>query len=126
MIEKDGVQYEKDAKGAPILPVFKLAASEVAHPTTEAPVFAKRPGLESRKSKRTRVGVTNDPLKRWRNGVVESWSNVAEGFLTNTPILHHSITPLPGYRHQGSYRGSKRGSYRGSILESNRGSTKRL
>ena len=41
MIEKDGVQYEKDSKGAPILPVFKLAASEVAHPTTEAPVFAK-------------------------------------------------------------------------------------
>ena len=41
LIEKDGVQYEKDSKGNPILPVFKLAASEVAHPTTEAPVFAK-------------------------------------------------------------------------------------
>src|SRR5205807_6940761 len=41
MIEKDGVQYEKDAKGNPILPIFKIAASEVAHAGTEAPVFAK-------------------------------------------------------------------------------------
>ena len=41
MIEKDGVQYEKDAKGNPILPIFKLAASEVAHAGCEAPPFAK-------------------------------------------------------------------------------------
>jgi hypothetical protein len=41
MIEKDGVEYEKDAKGNPILPIFKLAESTVAHPTSEAPVFAK-------------------------------------------------------------------------------------
>ena len=41
MLEKDGVQYEKDAKGNPILPIFKLANSTVAHPSTEAPVFAK-------------------------------------------------------------------------------------
>ena len=41
MLEKDGVEYEKDAKGNPILPIFKLAESTVAHPSTEAPVFAK-------------------------------------------------------------------------------------
>lgn len=41
MIEKDGVQYEKDAKGNPILPIFKIAASEVAHSGSEAPAFAK-------------------------------------------------------------------------------------
>jgi hypothetical protein len=41
MLEKDGVEYEKDAKGNPILPIFKLADSTVAHPSTEAPVFAK-------------------------------------------------------------------------------------
>jgi hypothetical protein len=41
MIEKDGVQYEKDAKGAPILPIFKVAASDVPHPPSEAPAFAK-------------------------------------------------------------------------------------
>ena len=41
MLEKEGVQYQKDAKGNPILPIFKLADSTVAHPTTEAPVFAK-------------------------------------------------------------------------------------
>jgi hypothetical protein len=40
-IEKDGVEYEKDSKGVPILPIFKLAASEVPHPVGEAPVFAK-------------------------------------------------------------------------------------
>lgn len=40
-IEKEGLQYEKDSKGAPILPIFKLAPSEVAHPTGEAPLFAK-------------------------------------------------------------------------------------
>ncbi|HEY2124089.1 MAG TPA: hypothetical protein VGG94_01395, partial [Chthoniobacterales bacterium] len=41
MIEKDGVQYEKDAKNNPILPIFKLSDSTVAHPASEAPVFAK-------------------------------------------------------------------------------------
>jgi len=41
MIEKDGVQYEKDANGTPILPIFKLAESTIAHPNSEAPVFAK-------------------------------------------------------------------------------------
>ncbi len=40
-IEKEGVEYEKDSKGVPILPIFKLAASEVPHPVSEAPVFAK-------------------------------------------------------------------------------------
>ena len=41
MIEKDGVQYEKDAKNNPILPIFKLSDSTVAHPASEAPAFAK-------------------------------------------------------------------------------------
>ncbi|MFL6513652.1 MAG: hypothetical protein ACJ8M1_01370 [Chthoniobacterales bacterium] len=41
MIEKDGVQYEKDAKGTPILPIFKLAAGDVTRGGGEAPVFAK-------------------------------------------------------------------------------------
>jgi hypothetical protein len=42
LLEKDGVQYEKDSKGNPILPIFKLQASEVAKPSVEAPVFAKQ------------------------------------------------------------------------------------
>jgi hypothetical protein len=41
-IEKEGVEYEKDSKGAPILPIFKLAPSEVPHPVGEAPRFAKQ------------------------------------------------------------------------------------
>jgi hypothetical protein len=41
LIEKDGVQYEKDGKGTPILPIFKLAAGEVTRGGGEAPVFAK-------------------------------------------------------------------------------------
>ncbi len=41
MLEKEGVSYEKDAKGNPILPIFKLADSTVPHPSSEAPVFAK-------------------------------------------------------------------------------------
>jgi hypothetical protein len=41
MIEKDGVQYEKDGKGVPILPIFKLAAGDVTRGGGEAPVFAK-------------------------------------------------------------------------------------
>ena len=40
-IEKEGVEYEKDSKGVPILPIFKLAPSEVAHAGSEAPIFAK-------------------------------------------------------------------------------------
>ena len=40
-IEKEGVEYEKDSKGVPILPIFKLAPSEVARAGSEAPVFAK-------------------------------------------------------------------------------------
>jgi len=35
------VQYEKDAKGTPILPIFKLAAGDVTRGSGEAPVFAK-------------------------------------------------------------------------------------
>ena len=41
LLEKDGVQYPKDGKGNPILPIFKLAASDVPKPAVEAPVFAK-------------------------------------------------------------------------------------
>jgi hypothetical protein len=41
MIEKEGVQYEKDAKGNPILPIFKVAASAAPSGGSEAPVFAK-------------------------------------------------------------------------------------
>jgi len=40
-IEKEGVEYEKDSKGTPILPIFKLAPSDVPHPVGEAPLFAK-------------------------------------------------------------------------------------
>lgn len=42
LLEKDGGQYEKDSKGNPILPIFKLAASDVPKPSVEAPVFAKQ------------------------------------------------------------------------------------
>jgi hypothetical protein len=41
LIEKDAVQYEKDANGNPILPIFKLTTSTVASPVGEAPKFAK-------------------------------------------------------------------------------------
>ena len=41
MIEKDGVQYEKDQKGNPILPIFKLADSAPPPRPSEAPVYAK-------------------------------------------------------------------------------------
>jgi hypothetical protein len=40
MIEKDGVQYEKDNKGAPILPIFRLAAG-TPRSGGEAPPFDK-------------------------------------------------------------------------------------
>lgn len=42
LLEKDGAQYEKDSKGNPVLPIFKLAASDVAKPGVESPVFAKQ------------------------------------------------------------------------------------
>jgi hypothetical protein len=41
MIEKEGVQYEKDAKGFPILPIFKLAEGHPQSGGSEAPVFAR-------------------------------------------------------------------------------------
>ncbi|MBV9009321.1 MAG: hypothetical protein JO354_09180 [Verrucomicrobia bacterium] len=41
LIEKDGVSYDKDSKGNPILPIFKVAAGETTRGGTEAPVFAK-------------------------------------------------------------------------------------
>ncbi len=41
LIEKDGVSYEKDSKGNPLLPIFKLAAGETTRGGTESPVFAK-------------------------------------------------------------------------------------
>jgi hypothetical protein len=55
MLEKDGVQYEKDGKGNPILPIFKLAASEVTKGSGEAPVFAKNgPVWKAEKVKETK------------------------------------------------------------------------
>jgi hypothetical protein len=41
LIQKEGVEYEKDANGNPILPIFKLAPSTVARSGSEAPVVAK-------------------------------------------------------------------------------------
>ena len=41
LLEKDGVNYDKDSKGNPILPIFKLAAGETTRGGIEAPVFAK-------------------------------------------------------------------------------------
>jgi hypothetical protein len=41
LLEKDGVNYDKDSKGDPILPIFKLAAGETTRGGVEAPVFAK-------------------------------------------------------------------------------------
>jgi hypothetical protein len=41
LIEKDGVNYDKDSKGNPILPIFKLAAGETTRGGVEVPVFAK-------------------------------------------------------------------------------------
>jgi hypothetical protein len=38
---KDGVNYDKDSKGNPILPIFKLAAGETTRGGVEVPVFAK-------------------------------------------------------------------------------------
>ena len=42
LLEKEGAEYEKDKSGNPILPVFKLQASEVTSASGEAPVFAKQ------------------------------------------------------------------------------------
>jgi hypothetical protein len=41
LLEKENAEYAKDSKGNPILPIFKLQASEMAKPAVEAPVFAK-------------------------------------------------------------------------------------
>jgi hypothetical protein len=41
LIQKEGVEYEKDANGNPILPIFKLAPSTVTRSGREAPVVAK-------------------------------------------------------------------------------------
>jgi hypothetical protein len=41
MIEKDGVSYEKDAKGNPLLPIFRLAEGQPQAGGSEAPAFAK-------------------------------------------------------------------------------------
>jgi len=54
LIEKDGVQYEKDANGNPILPVFKLAASTIPNPVGEAPKIDKEgPVWKAEKPKET-------------------------------------------------------------------------
>jgi hypothetical protein len=54
LLEKDGAQYEKDSKGNPILPIFKLQASDVPKPAVEAPVFAKQgPVWKAEKAKAT-------------------------------------------------------------------------
>ena len=67
LLEKDGVQYSKDGKGNPILPIFKLAASDVPKPAVEAPVFAKegpvwkaeRPKADASPSPGTKTAATN-------------------------------------------------------------------
>jgi hypothetical protein len=41
LIQKEGVEYEKDANGNPILPIFKLAPSARTSGGSEAPVVAK-------------------------------------------------------------------------------------
>ena len=42
LLEKDGVQYDKDKNGQPMLPIFKLQPGEVTSSSGEAPVFAKQ------------------------------------------------------------------------------------
>ena len=67
LLEKDGVQYQKDSKGNPILPVFKLAASDIPKPAVEAPVFAKegpvwkaeRPKADASPSPGTKTAASN-------------------------------------------------------------------
>ena len=41
LMEKDRVNYDKDSKSNPILPIFKLAAGETTCGAVEVPVFAK-------------------------------------------------------------------------------------
>jgi hypothetical protein len=54
LIEKEGVNYEKDTKGNPILPIFKVAAGQPMHSGSEAPVFAKNgPIWKAEKTKET-------------------------------------------------------------------------
>jgi hypothetical protein len=54
LIEKDGVEYEKDGKGVPMLPIFKVAAGEVTRGGGEAPAFAKSgPVWKAEKPKET-------------------------------------------------------------------------
>ena len=61
MIEKEGVQYEKDAKGSPMLPIFKLSDSTVAHPGSEAPVFAKSGPIWKAEKKKDAASVLAKP-----------------------------------------------------------------
>ncbi len=42
LLEKDGVQYDKDKGGNPILPIFKLQPGDVTSSSGEAPIFAKQ------------------------------------------------------------------------------------
>ena len=59
LIEKDGVEYEKDNKGVPILPIFKLAAGEVARSGGEAPPIAKSGPIW--KAEQTKETVSSKP-----------------------------------------------------------------
>jgi len=59
LIEKDGVEYEKDGKGVPMLPIFKVAAGEVTRGGGEAPAFAKSgPVWKAEKPKETATAAT--------------------------------------------------------------------
>ena len=59
LIEKDGVEYEKDSKGVPILPIFKLAAGEVTRSGGEAPPIAKSGPIW--KAEQTKETVSSKP-----------------------------------------------------------------
>ena len=41
LLEKNGVEYEKDGNGSPTLPIFKVGRSVVPKATTSAPVFSE-------------------------------------------------------------------------------------
>ena len=43
LLEKEGGTYDKDSKGNPILPIFKVAPGEPTSQSGEAPVYAKQP-----------------------------------------------------------------------------------
>jgi hypothetical protein len=62
LLEKDGVQYEKDTKGNPILPIFKLAAGDVTRSGGEAPAFAKQGPVW--KAEKTRDVASASPTPR--------------------------------------------------------------